>query len=97
MTAAGGHGKQVTQEPVGPARGGDAPAWMQQLDRARREREQRWRRLEGQIRSDIAKLLRRLEKTVATNAPAPKKGRRKKTARRKPAGTRAAEGPPGQS
>jgi hypothetical protein len=92
VTAAGGHGKRVTQEPVGPAKGGDTPAWMQPV---RREREQRWRRLEGQIRSDIAKLLRRLEKAVATNAPAPKKG--KKTARRKPAGTRAGEGPPGQS
>ena len=70
---------------------------QQQMDKARREREQRWRRLEEEIRGEIAKLLRRLEKAVATNTPARTKTRRKKPARRKTAGVRAAEQHPGES
>lgn len=64
---------------------------QKQMDKARREREERWRKLESQIRRDMARLLRRLEKAVVgggtKKSTRKKKTRRKKTARRK-AGTK---------
>ena len=64
-----------------------------QIDKARVEREARWRRLETQIRTDAARALRRLERAVEPRKPARKKtATRKKSARkksvRKKAGTR---------
>jgi hypothetical protein len=65
-------------------------ALQKQVDKARADREERWRRLEAQIRRDAASALRRLEKAVAgsTKKVAPKKKKkaaRKKTARKKTA------------
>jgi len=57
-------------------------ALQRQVDKARKDREERWRRLEAQIRSDTARLLRRLEKAVAS-------GGRKKTSRKKASGKKA--------
>ena len=53
-----------------------------QVDKARAEREERWQKLENQIRRDVARVLRRLEKAVA---PAAKKPARKKPAAKKKA------------
>lgn len=62
-----------------------------QLEKMRRDREERWHRIETQLRRDIANLLRRLEKAVAPRsggrsaarkAPRRKTSTRKKTARR---------------
>jgi hypothetical protein len=62
-------------------------ALQRQVDRARVEREQRWRRLEKRIRSDTARLLRRLERAVApagsSSASSKPRARRKSTARKK--------------
>jgi hypothetical protein len=53
---------------------------QRQIDRARKEREDRWYRIESQIRRDAAKLLRRLEKAVE---PPPQKAPRKRATRKK--------------
>jgi TolA-binding protein len=58
-----------------------------QIDKARKEREDRWNRLEAQIRGDAARLLRRLEKAVE---PRPGGGVRKKATRKKPTRSKAA-------
>ena len=64
-------------------------ALPEQIDKARAERDERWRRLERQLRSDAARLLRRLEKAVSGSgsrkASTRKKSGAKKSARRKPA------------
>jgi histone H1/5 len=64
-------------------------ALQKQVDKTRADREERWRRLEAQIRRDAASALRRLEKAVAGStkkvAPKKKKAARKKTARKKTA------------
>jgi hypothetical protein len=61
-------------------------AFQRQMDRARQEREARWRRLQTQMRRDTARILRRLEKAVApaeraraaktTRAKAPRRKKR---------------------
>ena len=65
---------------------GNIKALQKQADRLRDERDARWQKLETQVRGDVAKLLRRLEKAVAPSArkkaPARKKTARRKTARR---------------
>jgi predicted phage tail protein len=48
--------------------------FQQQLERARKERDERWRRMQIQMRRDMVRLLQRLEKAVAPagqRAPAP--------------------------
>jgi len=57
---------------------------QRQIDRARKEREDRWNRIEAQIRRDAARMLRRLEKAIepTAGAGAPKKAVRKKKATR---------------
>ena len=60
-----------------------------QIDKARAEREERWQKLENQIRRDAARALRRLEKAVA---PAAKKPDRKRPGRKKPAAKKKAAG-----
>jgi len=59
--------------------------FQRQIDRARKEREDRWNRIEDQIRRDAARVLRRLEKAVEPQrgAGARKKATRKKAAPRK--------------
>ena len=54
--------------------------FQRQIDRARKEREDRWNRIETQIRRDAARVLRRLEKAVE---PRPAAGTRKKATRKK--------------
>jgi hypothetical protein len=45
-------------------------AFQQQLERQRKERDARWRRIETQMRRDMVRLLQRLEKAVAPGAAA---------------------------
>ena len=54
--------------------------FQRQIDKARMEREDRWNRIEAQIRRDAARVLRRLEKAVEPRSSAPK---RKKAVRKK--------------
>lgn len=54
--------------------------FQRQIDRARKEREDRWNRVETQIRRDAARVLRRLEKAVEPQRGA---GARKKATPRK--------------
>jgi len=54
--------------------------FQRQIDKARKEREDRWNRIEGQIRRDAVRVLRRLEKAVEPRATA---GARKKATRKK--------------
>lgn len=54
--------------------------FQRQIDRARKERDDRWNRIESQIRRDAARVLRRLEKAVEPQGGA---AARKKTARKK--------------
>ncbi len=54
-----------------------------QVDKTRKESEQRWERQQTQVRRDIAAVLRKLEKAVAP----PKKHSRKSTPRKAAAGT----------
>jgi len=54
--------------------------FQRQIDRARKERENRWNRIEDQIRRDAARVLRRLEKAVE---PQRRAGPRKKATRKK--------------
>ena len=54
-----------------------------QIESAQAQREARWERFENEVRRDVAKLLRRLEKSVSA-------GTSKKTAGRRPAGKKAA-------
>jgi hypothetical protein len=61
--------------------------FQRQIDRARKEREDRWNRIEAQIRRDAVRVLRRLEKAVEPR-PGPvarKKATRKKATRSKTA------------
>jgi TolA-binding protein len=67
--------------------------FQRQIDKARKEREDRWNRIEGQIRRDAARLLRRLEKAVEPRkAPgtrkksAPKKATQRRSTPQEPAG-----------
>jgi len=55
---------------------------QRQIDNARKDREDRWNRIEAQIRRDAARLLRRLERAVEPRATgsARKKATRKKAA-----------------
>jgi TolA-binding protein len=53
---------------------------QRQIDKARKEREDRWNRIEAQIRRDAVRVLRRLEKAVEPRSSAPK---RKKAVRKK--------------
>ena len=66
--------------------------FQRQIDKARKEREDRWNRIEAQIRRDAARVLRRLEKAVEPqgSAGARKKAARKKAAPRKTAPKKAA-------
>jgi TolA-binding protein len=59
--------------------------FQRQIDKARKEREDRWNRIEAQIRRDAARVLRRLEKAVEprAGAGARKKATRKKATRKK--------------
>ena len=43
-------------------------AFQQQLERARKDREARWRRMQTQMRRDMVRLLQRLEKALAPSA-----------------------------
>ena len=43
-------------------------AFQQQLERARQDREARWRRMQTQMRRDMVRLLQRLEKALAPSA-----------------------------
>ena len=43
-------------------------AFQQQLERARKDREARWRRMQTQMRRDMVRLLQRLEKALAPTA-----------------------------
>ncbi len=61
--------------------------FQHQIDRARKEREDRWNRIEDQIRRDAAKMLRRLEKAVE---PPARSGARKQATRKKAAAKKAA-------
>jgi hypothetical protein len=54
--------------------------FQRQIDKARKEREDRWNRIESQLRRDAARMLRRLEKAVEPEA---RTAARKKTARKK--------------
>jgi hypothetical protein len=54
--------------------------FQRQIDRARKEREDRWNRIEDQIRRDAVRVLRRLEKAVE---PQQRTGARKKATRKK--------------
>ena len=54
--------------------------FQRQIDRARKEREDRWNRIEDQIRRDAVKVVRRLEKAVE---PQRKTVARKKATRKK--------------
>lgn len=54
--------------------------FQRQIDRVRKEREDRWNQIEDQIRRDAVRVLRRLEKAVE---PQRRTGARKKTARKK--------------
>jgi hypothetical protein len=47
---------------------GNLRSFQQQIDRSRRERDARWRRIETQLRRDMVRLLQRLEKAVAPPA-----------------------------
>ena len=58
-------------------------AFQHQMERGRQEREVRWRRLQTQVRRDVARLLQRLEKAVAPAANAPARSRRASPRRRK--------------
>jgi TolA-binding protein len=55
---------------------------QRQIDNARKDREDRWNRIEAQIRRDAARLLRRLERAVEPRATgsAHKKAARKRAA-----------------
>lgn len=55
---------------------------QRQIDNARKDREDRWTRLEAQIRRDAARLLRRLERAVEPRAT---RSARKKAARKRAA------------
>ncbi len=60
-----------------------ASLWRQ-IEKSRQDREQRWRRMELQLRRDMGRLLRRLEKMVD---PGSRGGsRKKKSARKKASG-----------
>jgi hypothetical protein len=63
---------------------------QKQMDKARKDREDRWRRLEAQVRKDTARLLRRLEKAVAGGAGPRKASTGKKTSRKKTSGKKTA-------
>jgi hypothetical protein len=67
--------------------------FQRQIDKARKEREDRWNRIESQVRRDAARMLRRLEKAVEPQAKAGarKKAARKKTTPRKTAPPKAAD------
>jgi hypothetical protein len=43
-------------------------AFQQQLERGRKDRETRWRRMQTQMRRDMVRLLQRLEKALAPSA-----------------------------
>jgi hypothetical protein len=43
-------------------------AFQRQLERARQDREARWRRMQTQMRRDMVRLLQRIEKAVAPSA-----------------------------
>jgi hypothetical protein len=43
-------------------------AFQQQLERGRKDREARWRRMQTQMRRDMVRLLQRLEKALAPSA-----------------------------
>jgi hypothetical protein len=43
-------------------------AFQQQLERTRKDREARWRRMQNQMRRDMVRLLQRLEKALAPSA-----------------------------
>ena len=66
---------------------------QRQIEKAQAEREERWQRLETQVRTDTARLLKRLEKAIepsparkaAKKSTARRKTSRKKTTARKPA------------
>ena len=68
-----------------------------QIEKARADRESRWSRAEVQLRGDLARLIRRLEKAVEPRPTARKKktAAKKKTSkastRKKPAATETAE------
>jgi len=64
---------------------GNLKSLQKQTDRLRAERDARWQKLETQVRGDIAKLLRRLEKAVAPASSAKSSSRRRTTARKKTA------------
>jgi hypothetical protein len=61
---------------------------QKQIDKARAERDERWRKVENQVRTDTVRLLKRIEKAVAPPKPAKKarKASRKKATRKKAAG-----------
>jgi hypothetical protein len=71
-------------------------ALQKQVEKARADREERWKRLEAQIRRDAASALRRLEKAVAGSASrstSKKKTSKKKTAKPKTARKKSAKKP----
>ena len=64
---------------------------QRQIDKARKERDDRWQKLENQIRKDAARALRRLEKAVAPASKPARKKTAKKAARKAPARKKAAK------
>ncbi len=58
--------------------------FQDQLDRARQNRDARWRRIETQVRRDLVRLLQRLEKVIAPRAASARPARaRASTPRRR--------------
>jgi hypothetical protein len=57
--------------------------FQQQLERARKDRDARWRKVQTQMRRDVVRLLRRLEKAVAPGGPAAPRAARASAPRRK--------------
>ena len=58
-------------------------SFQQQLDKNRKDREARWRRFQTQMRRDMVRLLQRLEKALAPNAPSASRARSSSPRRKK--------------
>ena len=56
---------------------------QQQLERARLDRDARWRKIQSQMRRDVVRLLQRLEKALAPSAAAGARTRASKPRRKK--------------